>query len=74
MPFIIPGFEYDIFVSYRLNENKCDGWVTEFVEKLNQELDATLKDKLSIILTKIHMKGYRKLIMWISPSILNSSH
>jgi len=52
MPSIIPGFEYDIFVSYRHNDNKYDGWVTEFVEKLNQELDATLKDKLSIFFDK----------------------
>ena len=38
---IVPGYEYDIFISYRHNDNKYDGWVTEFVEKLNQELDAT---------------------------------
>lgn len=30
MPSIIPGFQYDIFVSYRHNDNKYDGWVTEF--------------------------------------------
>lgn len=48
MPSISPGFEYDIFVSYRHNDNKYDGWVTEFVEKLRRELDATLKDKLTI--------------------------
>ncbi|MEN8250144.1 MAG: DUF4062 domain-containing protein [Bacteroidota bacterium] len=41
-------YEYDIFISYRQNDNKSDGWVTEFVEKLNQELSATIKDKLSI--------------------------
>lgn len=48
MASIISGFEYDIFVSYRHNDNKYDGWVTEFVEKLSQELNATLKDKVSI--------------------------
>ena len=60
MPSIIPGFEYDIFVSYRHNDNKYDGWVTEFVEKLNQELDATLKDKLSIFFDKNPQEGLRE--------------
>jgi hypothetical protein len=45
---IQPNFEYDIFISYRQNDNKYDGWVSEFVEKLKQELNATIKDKLSI--------------------------
>lgn len=57
MPSIFPEFEYDIFVSYRHNDNKYDGWVTEFVEKLNQELDATLKDKLSIYFDKNPKEG-----------------
>ncbi|ULQ51015.1 adenylate/guanylate cyclase domain-containing protein [Flavihumibacter fluvii] len=45
---ILPGFDHDIHISYRFNDNKYDGWVTEFVEKLQQELSATIKDKLSI--------------------------
>ena len=57
MSSIISGFEYDIFVSYRHNDNKYDGWVTEFVEKLSQELDATLKDKLSIFFDKNPHEG-----------------
>jgi hypothetical protein len=60
MPSIIQGFEYDIFVSYRHNDNKYDGWVTEFVEKLNQELDATLKDKLSIFFDKNPNEGLQE--------------
>jgi hypothetical protein len=48
----IPGFDCDIHVSFRSNDNKYDGWVTEFVEKLNQELSATVKDKLSIFFDK----------------------
>ncbi len=48
MSSIIPGFDCDIHISFRYNDNKYDGWVTEFAEKLNQELGATLKDKLSI--------------------------
>jgi len=57
MPSILPGYEYDIFVSYRHNDNKYDGWVTEFVEKLKQELDATLKDKLSVYFDKNPREG-----------------
>lgn len=52
MPSILPAYEYDIFVSYRHNDNKYDGWVSEFVEKLKQELDATLKDKLTLYFDK----------------------
>jgi len=48
MPSIIPGYEYDIFISYRQKDNKRDGWVTEFVETLNDELEATIKDKLHV--------------------------
>lgn len=54
---IMPDYAYDIFVSYRHNDNKYDGWVTEFVEKLNQELDATLKDKVSIFFDKNPREG-----------------
>ena len=54
---ILTGYEYDIFVSYRHNDNKYDGWVSEFVEKLKQELDATLKDKLSVYFDKNPQEG-----------------
>jgi hypothetical protein len=57
MASIVSGFEYDIFVSYRHNDNKYDGWVTEFVEKLQQELDATIKDKLSVFFDKNPHEG-----------------
>lgn len=57
MPSIIQGYEYDIFVSYRHNDNQYDGWVSEFVEKLRQELDATLKDKLSIFFDRNPTEG-----------------
>ncbi len=49
---ILPDYDYDIHISYRFNDNKYDGWVSEFVEKLNQELSATLKDRLSIFFDK----------------------
>ncbi|HET6765738.1 MAG TPA: adenylate/guanylate cyclase domain-containing protein [Chitinophagaceae bacterium] len=49
---ILQDFDYDIHISYRYNDNKYDGWVSAFVEKLNQELSATLKDRLSIFFDK----------------------
>jgi len=48
MPFVIPGYEYDIFISYRQKDNKQDGWVTEFVNSLKNEIDATFKEDISI--------------------------
>jgi hypothetical protein len=36
-----------IINSRYLSENKYEGWVTEFVENLNKELEATIKDKVS---------------------------
>jgi TolB-like protein len=48
MAAIIPGYEYDIFISYRQNDNKRDSWVTDFVAALKDELEATLKNPVSI--------------------------
>lgn len=48
MPAILPGYEYDIFISYRQNDNKRDGWVTNFIAALKDELEATLKNPVSI--------------------------
>jgi hypothetical protein len=48
MASLIPGFEYDIFISYRQKDNKYDGWVTEFVENLKKELEATFKEDVSV--------------------------
>ena len=47
MASIIPGFEYDIFISYRHNDNRS-GWVTGFVEALKEELAATVKETISV--------------------------
>lgn len=47
MPSLIPGYEYDIFISYRQNDNRS-GWVTEFVKALEEELAATIKDRVSV--------------------------
>ena len=48
MPSILPGYEYDIFISYRQNDNKRDKWVTNFVDALKEELEATLKNPVTI--------------------------
>jgi tetratricopeptide (TPR) repeat protein len=48
MASIISGYEYDIFISYRQKDNKYDGWVTEFVDHLKRELEATFKEDVSI--------------------------
>ncbi|MEO5978888.1 MAG: tetratricopeptide repeat protein [Chryseolinea sp.] len=47
MPSILPGYEYDIFISYRHNDNRS-GWVTEFVKHLQEELAATIKEKVTL--------------------------
>jgi len=51
MPSIVPNFEYDIFISYRHNDN-LDGWVTDFVQNLEKELRSTLKDSVTIYFDK----------------------
>ncbi len=48
MPSILPGYEYDIFISYRQKDNKYDGWVTEFEANLKKEIEATFKEDVSI--------------------------
>ncbi len=48
MSSIIEGYNYDIFISYRQKDNKYDGWVTEFVDNLKRELEATFKEDVSV--------------------------
>jgi len=48
MPSILPEYEYDIFISYRQNDNRSDKWVSNFVNALKEELTATLKNPVSI--------------------------
>lgn len=45
---LLPNFEYDIFISYRHNDNRS-GWVTEFVNALQEQVDSTIKEPLSIL-------------------------
>jgi len=48
MASLLPGFEYDIFISYRQKDNKGDRWVSRFVETLKTELEATFKEDISV--------------------------
>ncbi len=48
MASIIPGYEYDIFISYRQKDNRHDGWVTEFVNNLKGELESTFKEEVTV--------------------------
>ena len=48
MPSSIPGYEYDIFISYRQKDNSYDGWVTRFINNLRKELEATFKQEIFI--------------------------
>jgi TolB-like protein len=48
MSSIIPGYEYDIFISYRQKDNKGDRWVSEFVDALKTELESTFKEEISV--------------------------
>jgi len=48
MASLIPGYEYDIFISYRQKDNKHDGWVTGFVNNLKGELESTFKEEVSV--------------------------
>src|SRR5664280_379858 len=48
MASIISSYEYDIFISYRQKDNKYDGWVTDFVDNLKKELEATFKEEISV--------------------------
>jgi TolB-like protein/tetratricopeptide (TPR) repeat protein len=57
MPSQVPGFEYDLFISYRQNDNKVvgqgeEGWVTHFVNNLSAELEATVKGRINIYFDK----------------------
>jgi hypothetical protein len=45
---IITGYEYFIFISYSQKDNKYYGWVTDLVENLRRELEATFKEDLSV--------------------------
>ena len=47
MPSVLPGYEYDVFISYRQNDNRS-GWVSEFVKGLQEELASAIKYPVSV--------------------------
>ena len=48
MASVFPGYEYDVFISYRQKDNRSEHWVSNFVDALTEELDATFKQEISI--------------------------
>jgi hypothetical protein len=52
MASLIPGFEYDIFISYRQKDNKYDAWVTEFVCNLNI---VCREEETALVIQKIYL-------------------
>jgi hypothetical protein len=53
MPSVVEGYTYDIFISYRQKDNlvpdkDSNGWVSEFVSRLKKEIQATIKEDISI--------------------------
>ena len=61
MSSLVPGFEYDIFISYRQKDNKGEHWVTYFVDALRTELEATFKEEFPFTSMKIPTMDYSKL-------------
>ena len=71
MPSIIPGYEYDVFISYRHKDNRStsnsssqghtnvpsNGWVTDFVNNLRKELESTFKEDITIYLDTNSIDG-----------------
>ena len=49
MASILPGFEYDIFISYRQKDNIGGRWVSEFVDALKTELEYSFKEDVTLI-------------------------
>src|SRR5258706_5456903 len=59
MSCVVQGYEYDIFISYRQNDNRS-GWVREFVQNLSEELSTTLKESISIYFDENPHDGLRE--------------
>ncbi len=59
------GLKYDVFISYRHNDNKSrdgvsEGWVTEFAAHLTTELETMVKGSVSIYFDKNPHGGLRE--------------
>jgi hypothetical protein len=55
MASLIPGYNYDIFISYRQKDNKDDKWVSEIVYALKGELESTFMEEIQVNLTIMNM-------------------
>jgi len=53
MASIIPGYQYDVFISYRQKDNRGDRWVSEFVESLKPNLHQHSRKKSAFTLISI---------------------
>ena len=48
MASIIPGYEYDIYISYCQKDNKGDRRASEFVDALRSEPESTFKEEINV--------------------------
>lgn len=60
-----PGFNFDVFISYRQNDNRVastggEGWVSEFVSHLTTELESMVKGGVSIYFDSDPKHGLRE--------------
>ena len=60
MASLVPGYNYDIFISYRQKDNKYDGWVNTFAENLSIEFKATFKEEISVYFDRSPHDGFLK--------------
>ena len=66
MAAVLPGYEYDIFISYRQKDNHSDQWVSNFVKYLKEEIDATFKVNISIKWLEFFKKLLQQLhLQWL---------
>ena len=68
MPSIIPGYEYDVFISYRQKDNKGEKWVTEFVYSLRGQNSKQLR-KMKLVCHQIRDHYHEKIydfMRWVS--------
>ncbi len=61
MAALLPDFNYDVFISYRHNDDRADGWVTEFVQRLEHELRAVMKEPVSVYFDKNPRDGLQEM-------------
>lgn len=45
MASLIPGYNYDIFISYRQKDNRYDGWVNKYTKNMKDEPEAASREE-----------------------------